>query len=105
MVCTHRVDRARPPGHHEAKEAGHDHAGQGTDAELDGQPTRAGDALSPRQAEGAGLELVRDERRPPEHPDEGRDRKEEESQRHLYRSVGVGERGGGSRAVVVRTRR
>lgn len=103
MVCTHRVDRARPPGHHEAKQAGHDHAGQRTDAELEGQPTRAGDTLSPRQAEGAGLELLRDERRPPNTPMRRGPQGGGMPERLGIGPSVSGERSGSSRAVMVHT--
>ena len=63
----------RPPGHHEAEEPGDYHARNTHEAELDRQPAGAGDALGPGQAEGAGLELAGDKRRPPEDADEGGD--------------------------------
>src|SRR5580658_2589334 len=71
-LCTHRVNRARPPGHHKAEQAGHDHTGPDTHPELGGEPTRAGDALSPRKAVGARLELACNEWRTPKHPDQRR---------------------------------
>ena len=60
------VDRAGPPGHHQAEQPGRGHAGQADQAELDRQPSGAGDALGPGQPEGAGLELAGDQRRAPE---------------------------------------
>jgi len=44
-------------GQHQAEQPGGGHGAQSDDAELDGQPAGAGDALSPRQPEGAGLEF------------------------------------------------
>ena len=69
------VERARPPGHHEAQESGGDHRGQTDQAELGGQPAGAADALGPRQPEGVVLQLAGDQRRAPEDPDEGRERR------------------------------
>lgn len=42
-------------------------------ASLACRPAGPGDALGPHQAQGAGLELAGDQRRPPEHPDQARD--------------------------------
>src|SRR5207245_102745 len=58
------VDRAGPPGHHEAEQPGRGHAGQADQADLDRQPAGAGDALVPRQPKGTGLQLAGDQRRP-----------------------------------------
>src|SRR5450755_3596437 len=66
------VDRTGPPGDHEAEQSGGGHGGQSDQAQLDRQPAGAGDALAPGQPEGAGLDLAGDQRRAPEHADDGR---------------------------------
>ena len=81
------VERAGPPRHHEAEQPGDGHADQADETELDGQPSRAGDALGPREAEGAGFEFTGDERRTPEDPDERRG--DDEEKRHERRADAV----------------
>jgi hypothetical protein len=62
------VDGASPPVRHEAEHLADDDGGRPGDDELGGQPADAGYALGPRQAEGAGLELAGDQRRPRNRP-------------------------------------
>jgi hypothetical protein len=63
------VERVRPPVDREADQSRGGDGRQADEAELDGQPARAGDALVPRQPVRAGLELAGDQRRAPEEPD------------------------------------
>ena len=69
-VGAHGIDRARPPGDHQAEQSRDGHCGQADDRHLRDEPARARDALGPREAERAGFELACDERRSPEHSDD-----------------------------------
>ena len=59
------IEGTGPPGHHEAQESRHRHAGRTDDGDLGHQPPRATDALSPYEAERPGLELAGDQRGSP----------------------------------------
>ena len=82
------VERARPPGHRQRDESRGGDRGQADEAELDGQPAAARDALLPDQVLRSGLELTADQWGAPEHAHDDGQGDHEQDESHVGAQAG-----------------
>ena len=92
------IERRKPPADQPARQAGDDERGHADERDPDRQPAATRHALRPREPVGPALELARDERRAPEHPEQRRDREQRRAEDVRQRCVVATQR----RAVAAR---